>query len=640
MRKIAIYALLLLLICTDAFALGGTSGTGTGTSLTGGSCLTASTSVSGCVKVDGSTITISNGVISGVASGSGTVNSGTTPDLSYYASSTTAVSDAPGLQFNVTTHGLNINGVTALFLPDNELDLTSVAVGPGAFALGATTTMNSVAVGLNALAAVTTGTKNTAVGSSAGNAIVTNSGLTAIGYNAGLLITAGNNTVIGNAVASTTLTTGTNDVFIGTDSTTGAPLSSTTSAIAIGTGAKAGSTDTAIGIGALNASTVNSNGNTAIGYQALNLETTGATTAVGYQALSKVTTSPANTALGYQALLNLTTSFGDNTAIGYLALTSLSTGWNNSALGALALTTATTGHQNMAFGTQALEFLSTGNQDVGIGNGAGCAVTTGSNNTFLGHLTGVGSNSCVTAGVAITGSNNTGIGSFALSIVQGAAAGNTTIGQSTGVLITTGSSNTILGNAVGSTTLTTGGTNILIGVNNAITTAASGTNDTINIGGTGGSWVLVTGTNTNTTANTIAHGVWNMPDLTQTSVAQTGTVCSGTAGILTVDTTVACLASLEELKDKHGNITNALGTLMKLNPFWFTWKTDTPEYAGDKYEQPGLGAHQVESVDKRLVGYTPNGKLKGVRYQSMVALLVEAIKEQQAEIDDLKARLK
>jgi hypothetical protein len=160
--------------------------------------------------------------------------------------------------------------------------------------------------------------------------------------------------------------------------------------------------------------------------------------------------------------------------------------------------------------------------------------------------------------------------------------------------------------------------------------ASSGTIDNIYIGSSAPS----TGAFTTLAASSTVTA----PNLATSSAATTGTVCWTTGtGNFTVDTTLACLASLEELKDKHGDIKNALGIISKINPFWFTWKKDTPEYAGDTYEQAGMGAHQVESVDPRLAAYTPDGKLKGVRYQEMTAVLVAAVKEQQQEIENLKA---
>lgn len=136
------------------------------------------------------------------------------------------------------------------------------------------------------------------------------------------------------------------------------------------------------------------------------------------------------------------------------------------------------------------------------------------------------------------------------------------------------------------------------------------------------------------------NGQQFMPNVTTSSAAQTGTVCWTTGtGKLTVDTTLGCLASLEELKDKKGSILNAMDEINRLEPFWYSWKEGTPERAGDTHVQPGLGAHQVESVDPRLVGYGTDGKLSGVRYTQMVALLVAGMKELKADNDDLRREM-
>lgn len=130
-----------------------------------------------------------------------------------------------------------------------------------------------------------------------------------------------------------------------------------------------------------------------------------------------------------------------------------------------------------------------------------------------------------------------------------------------------------------------------------------------------------------------------MPAIAASSAAQTGTVCWTTGtGNLTVDTTTTCLLSLEETKNIQGNIDpmQALAEEMKLKPFWFSYKPGTNQT--DHAVHAGLGAHQVESVDKRLVGYDPKGKLQGVRYaDSVTSLNVAAIKGLQTEILTLKA---
>jgi len=123
-----------------------------------------------------------------------------------------------------------------------------------------------------------------------------------------------------------------------------------------------------------------------------------------------------------------------------------------------------------------------------------------------------------------------------------------------------------------------------------------------------------------------------MPSLTQTSVAQTGTVCwSATGGKLTVDTTVACLASSRRFKDHIAPLATGLSTIMALRPVRYRLKDDT-QHLG---EQVGLLAEEVLSVDTRLVALDADNTPRGVRYMQLTAVLVKAIQEQQAQIEAL-----
>jgi hypothetical protein len=127
--------------------------------------------------------------------------------------------------------------------------------------------------------------------------------------------------------------------------------------------------------------------------------------------------------------------------------------------------------------------------------------------------------------------------------------------------------------------------------------------------------------------------------LTQTSAAQSGTICYNSSTLLfTYDATLGCLTSLEEMKDIHGPITGALAEVEKMKPFWFS-PINRPA-GSDLAEQPGFGAHQIEAVDRRLVGYSEDGKLRGVRYMEMTAVLAAAIQELKADNDNLRAELR
>jgi hypothetical protein len=130
----------------------------------------------------------------------------------------------------------------------------------------------------------------------------------------------------------------------------------------------------------------------------------------------------------------------------------------------------------------------------------------------------------------------------------------------------------------------------------------------------------------------------NVVSMAQTAAAQSGTVCYNSAtGLLTYDATLGCLTSREDTKDIHGPIIGALAKVEAMRPFWFTPK-DRPA-GSDLAEQPGFGAHQIEAIDKRLVGYDDKGNLRGVRYMEMTAVLAAAIKELKADNDNLRADL-
>jgi hypothetical protein len=75
----------------------------------------------------------------------------------------------------------------------------------------------------------------------------------------------------------------------------------------------------------------------------------------------------------------------------------------------------------------------------------------------------------------------------------------------------------------------------------------------------------------------------------------------------------------------------ALEKVSNLEGVSFTWK-DSEE------KEIGLIAQDVENIVPELV-VTGKDDMKAVKYGNIVALLIEAVKEQQAEIDTLKAEL-
>jgi hypothetical protein len=177
-----------------------------------------------------------------------------------------------------------------------------------------------------------------------------------------------------------------------------------------------GSFNTAVGAGALDLNTADSNTatgaaallfnttgteNTANGTAALELNDTGSqNTATGAFALFS-NNSFDNTAIGSSALENNTIG-SDNTAAGYIALSDNTTGSFNAAIGEFALGSNTSGSNNTAAGDGALANNTTGGFNTALGPGAGSNATTGSNNVYVGAgVMGVAgeSNACYIASI-------------------------------------------------------------------------------------------------------------------------------------------------------------------------------------------------------------------------------------------------
>ena len=100
---------------------------------------------------------------------------------------------------------------------------------------------------------------------------------------------------------------------------------------------------------------------------------------------------------------------------------------------------------------------------------------------------------------------------------------------------------------------------------------------------------------------------------------------------------IAYGSSDKQLKDNIVPIANAMHKISKLSGNTFDWNDKQSEYdVGTK--DVGVIAQEVEAVLPEVVTTRDNG-YKAVRYEKMIALLIEGMKEQQAEIDTLKAKL-
>lgn len=199
-------------------------------------------------------------------------------------------------------------------------------------------------------------------------------------------------------------------------------------------------------------------------------------TAIGYQALQLNNNGYSNTALGAFTLKRNTLGY-ENVAVGDGAMAFITTGWDNIAIGCNAMLDSVDAAFNTAIGTRALEDCVSGLRNTAIGQQA-LNTTTVSDNTAVGfqaafftttgtYNVAVGSTALLTN---VTGSYNTALGYGALN--ASTTDGNTAVGYNALTLASTGVNNTAVG-SVSMTAITTGFSNVAVG------------NGTLNTEGTG-----------------------------------------------------------------------------------------------------------------------------------------------------------
>lgn len=107
-------------------------------------------------------------------------------------------------------------------------------------------------------------------------------------------------------------------------------------------------------------------------------------------------------------------------------------------------------------------------------------------------------------------------------------------------------------------------------------------------------------------------------------------------GSLTVNGTLSAGSIIEtssiRFKENVQNIINPLETVNKLQGVTYTW---IESGKGDV----GFIAEEIEKVIPELVEKSEDGVVQGMNYGKLTALLVEVVKTQQLQIDELKGRL-
>ena len=149
----------------------------------------------------------------------------------------------------------------------------------------------------------------------------------------------------------------------------------------------------------------------------------------------------------------------------------------------------------------------------------------------------------------------------------------------------------------------------------------------------------LSGTQTFSGAKSFSSAV-NIDSTTQSTSKTTGALIVdggvGVAKTLNVGEDIVAYASSDErLKDNIQTIENPLEKLSQISGNTFDWNEEKQDiYKGRDY---GVIAQEIEQVMPELVDTRDNG-YKAVKYEKLVPLLIESIKELQKEIEELKSK--
>jgi len=383
--------------------------------------------------------------------------------------------------------------------------------------------------------------------------------------------------------------------------------------------------------------------NTFLGYQAGYTNNASYNSFIGYQAGRSNTSGQYNSFMGYKTGLANTTG-SSNVYIGDSVGVSSTSGNKNVFLGNLAGRNNVSGYNNVYIGYQAGFLGNYGSQNICIGNYSGYSNTTGQN-LFIGEYAGQqntsGSrNSCVgffSGQNNVTGGQNSYFGQFAgmdnlnsyNTFIGYWAGGNNVNGTMNAYLGyrsgqgSTGSNNVFLGYMAGENCSGTG--NVLVGY---MAGYGSSKSDALYIANSNTTTPLIGGDFSNKRV-----GINRMPTTYTLEVG--GTIWANGSAITAGLTTW----SDRRFKTNIVPIPDALNIVMKLNGVRFDWNRGAfPNRNFTEGKQVGLIAQDVETVLPEVVSTDGEG-YKSVAYDKVSAVLVEAIKQQQNQIEELKAQV-
>ena len=209
------------------------------------------------------------------------------------------------------------------------------------------------------------------------------------------------------------------------------------------------------------------------------------------------------------------------------------------------------------------------------------------------------------------------------------------IGSGSGIFSVEGSVGTLF-------TVNDGLDDVIFAANNVSGTPVISANadNTVKLGKLGGFGIVISGSTpapTNDAAKIIMTGSLFQKGSTAffSSSMGVGTSAQGTIGRIDASNDVVAFSTSDErLKDNITPIEDALNKVSQVQGIEFDW-VEKEGIHGNEGHDVGVIAQEIEKVLPEVVTTRDNG-YKAVKYEKIIPLLVEAIKELQAEVQELK----
>jgi hypothetical protein len=206
--------------------------------------------------------------------------------------------------------------------------------------------------------------------------------------------------------------------------------------------------------------------------------------------------------------------------------------------------------------------------------------------------------------------------------------------------ITTGTWNgTAIANAnLANSTITIGSTSTALGATSTTIAGLTSVTSTTFVGAlTGNASTATTAGTVTTAAQSAITSVGTLTSLTVSGATATGALTVTGAITATGDIT-AFSASDIRFKENITAIESPIEKIKMISGNTYDWKAENKDIHGFEGNDVGVIAQEIEEVLPQLVVTRDNG-YKAVKYDKLVALLIEGMKEQQKQIEDLSNKI-